>query len=71
MNAFKGLSDDKVSALKIGTFSSPVTRGSGTIFLASKNNLLETSLLVKHGSVIDSHLLTGREMHGSRTNFLN
>jgi len=68
MNSFKWLSNYCFNALKIRTFSSPISRRSRSILLASKNNQLMSFFSIFLSSIINIKNLSSRNISSLWTN---
>lgn len=67
MDTLVAFSNDGFHTLEIRTFGGPIARGSGTVFLSSKDDGVDASIFILVGSIKDSHLFSCRNVDGGRT----
>ena len=70
MDTLVALSDNCLDALKVGSLSSPISGGSRTILLTSKNNGVLASLHVTLSSIPNGKLLTRWMMDSLRSHLI-
>jgi len=63
VDSLVGLGDDSTDTLEVGTLGGPVSRGAGTVLFTSKQDSVNTILLVLSSSIEDGHLLTRGDMN--------
>ena len=71
MDTFVALSNHSLDTLEVRALSGPVAGGSGTVFFTSKDNSVNSSLLVLVSGVKDGHLFSGGNVLGGRTNLID
>ena len=71
MNSFETLCNDNIDALQIGSFSSPVSTGSTSVFESCEYNLLVPLFFVLSGGIENGHLFASWEMKSIGSHFFN